>query len=98
MLREAAALESYDHARIPKLIESNAILHTDRAAQLYLVTEFIRGDTLAKHHRKPFALDDAMEIAEQLADAVEYLQSNDAVHRDIKPDNVILRDGKSMPS
>ena len=94
MFREAAALESYDHPRIPRLIESNAQLHADRKASLYLVTDLIPGRTLGDFHRKPFAFADAIDITDQIADAVGYLQENEAVHRDIKPDNIILRDGK----
>lgn len=91
LFREAAALESYAHLRIPRLVESNAHLHGDRTAQLYLVTDFIPGETLAKRHRKPFAFGDAIDLTDQLAETVAYLQTNDAVHRDIKPDNIILR-------
>lgn len=94
MFREAAALESYDHSRIPRLIESNAQLHADRKASLYLVTDLIPGKTLSAFHRKPFLFADAVDITDQIADVVGYLQENEAVHRDIKPDNIILRDGK----
>ena len=94
MFREAAALESYAHHRIPHFVESNAQLHGDSSAKLYLVTEFIPGEMLSTRHRKPFAFNDAIELTDQLADTVAYLQSNDAVHRDIKPDNIILRQGE----
>lgn len=94
LFREAAALESYAHPRIPRLVESNAHLHGDRTAHLYLVTEFISGETLANRHRKPLVFDDAIDLTDQLAETVAYLQTNDAVHRDIKPDNVILRHGE----
>jgi eukaryotic-like serine/threonine-protein kinase len=94
MFREAAALESYAHPRIPRLVESNAQLYGDCAAKLYLVTEFIRGETLAKRRRRPFAFNDAIDLTDQLAETVAYLQTNDAIHRDIKPDNIILRHGE----
>ena len=97
MFREAAALESYAHPRIPRLVESNAQRHADRAAKLYLVTDFIPGETLANRHREPFNFNDAIELTDQLAEIVAYLQTNDAVHRDIKPDNIILRKGEVDP-
>ncbi|MEO9460756.1 MAG: protein kinase [Lentilitoribacter sp.] len=94
MFREAVALETYDHPRIPQLIESNSQLHDDQKANLYLVTELITGNTLEKSHRQPFSFKDAVDITDQIAETVGYLQVNDAVHRDIKPANIILRDGK----
>lgn len=73
MFREAVTLETYDHPRIPRLIESNAQLHADRQVSLYLVTDLIPGSVLGAFHKKPFSFVDAVSITEQLAETVAYL-------------------------
>lgn len=95
MFREAAALSTYQHTRIPQLIESNAQKHMDNSFKLYLVTDFIEGINLSRLMNNPLSLLDAGRITDELADAVEYLQIHSAVHRDIKPENVILRGNKN---
>jgi eukaryotic-like serine/threonine-protein kinase len=93
MFREASALDTYDHPRIPQLIESNAHRHGDAAYRLYLVTEFVPGQPLSDRYGKPFPFMEAVVLTDQLADAVSNLWRHEAVHRDIKPENVMLRDG-----
>lgn len=93
MYREAVGLETYDHPRIPKLVESNARSYETKAAKLYVVMEYVSGKTLLSRCNEPLLLADAVAVTDQLADTVEYLHANGAVHRDIKPENVILRNG-----
>jgi len=95
MFREAAALATYSHPRIPRLVESNAQLYADSSAQLYLVTDLVLGKDLSSRAEKPFSFEDALQIVDQLADVVEYCHERGGIHRDIKPDNVILRDGNA---
>ena len=94
MFREAAALASYSHPRIPRFVESNAHTHDKSDHRLYLVTEFVEGPTLASTEGSPYPFDRAIKIAIQASEIVEYLQSNQAGHRDIKPDNIIMREGE----
>lgn len=59
----------------------------------YLVTEWVEGknlEDLAKH--APIAADDVARIGAAVADALHSLHQQDAVHLDLKPENVILRD------
>ena len=97
MFREAAALATFNHASIPALVESNAHRFADHRFELYLVTEYVAGPTLAKFITSPLAMDRAIQITDKLAAAVQYLQDQNAVHRDIKPDNIIMRDGTDDP-
>lgn len=90
---EAVAYSQLQHLRLPRFIESNAHLAADRSTQLYIVTELISGVSLADKINRdgPLAFDDAVALVLALCDVVEYLHAEGYVHRDIKPQNIILR-------
>lgn len=60
---------------------------------LYLVTEFVEGQDLARilRDRGPLPPAVACEIARQIATGLAFAHTNGIVHRDIKPQNVILQ-------
>lgn len=62
----------------------------DRQTRLYGVQPFYEGETLEARFAHPVALSDALDIAIKLTRAVAALHKLDIVHRDIKPDNVML--------
>ena len=82
--REAKVLASLNHpniAAIYGLEESGPI----RA----LVMELVEGPTLAERIRGgAIPLDEALPIARQVADAVEYAHDKNVIHRDLKPANI----------
>jgi Tol biopolymer transport system component len=82
--REAKLLASLNHpniAAIYGLEESGPI----RA----LVMELVEGPTLAERIRGgAIPLDEALPIARQVADAVEYAHDKNVIHRDLKPANI----------
>jgi eukaryotic-like serine/threonine-protein kinase len=60
---------------------------------LYIVSEFLRGDTLAElieHQGGPLPLPRALRIIDQILSAVYEAHEAQLVHRDMKPDNVII--------
>ncbi len=57
----------------------------------YIVLEYIDGETLTKRLRKKLKFNTALEIATQIASALDAAHSGGIVHRDIKPDNVMVR-------
>jgi eukaryotic-like serine/threonine-protein kinase len=85
--REAQVLASLNHpniATIYGLEESNG----KRA----LVMELVEGPTLAgRIARGPIPLDEALPIAKQIADGLEYAHERGIIHRDLKPANVKVR-------
>jgi Tol biopolymer transport system component len=78
--REAQLLASLNHPNI-------ATVHgvEDRA----IVLELVEGPTLAERIAQgPIPLDEALPIAKQIAEALEYAHERGIIHRDLKPANV----------
>jgi len=84
--REAKVLASLNHTNIAHLYgieESNGT----RA----LVMEMVAGQDLAKRiHQGPIAVEEALPIAKQIAEGLEYAHDRGIIHRDLKPANVKL--------
>lgn len=85
--REAKVLASLNHPNIASIYgleESNGV----RA----LVMELVEGRTLAERIKQgPIALDEALPIAKQIAEGLEYAHNRGIIHRDLKPSNIKLR-------
>jgi len=63
-----------------------------RKGRLYLVTERLSGCTLAHliHQHRPLPEADALRIASLVGEGLQYMHEHNFIHRDIKPDNVML--------
>jgi serine/threonine-protein kinase len=85
--QEGKAASGLNH---PNIITVHEI---DRSGSTsFIVTEFIEGSTLRDRLRAgPMPIDEALNVAVQIAGALAAAHANGIVHRDIKPENVILR-------
>src|SRR4029453_4483815 len=65
---------------------------------LYYVMPFIDGETLrAKLNRETqLGIDEGMKIAIDVADALDYAPPRGGVHHDIKPENILLHEGRPV--
>jgi eukaryotic-like serine/threonine-protein kinase len=82
--REAKVLASLNHPNI-------ATIHglEDSGATHALVMELVEGPTLADRIKSgPIPIDEALRIAKQITEALEYAHERGIVHRDLKPANV----------
>lgn len=86
-VREAEILFRLDHPNIVRV--RNIRMDSDPP---YLEMDFVVGTSLEEHLRESGAvpLRQAMELMEQLADALTYLHQQNVRHRDIKPSNLLL--------
>jgi serine/threonine protein kinase, bacterial len=95
--REAAILETLGGGtdQIP-----NLFAYFEASEQFYLVQEWVEGDTLtAKVQQQGLFSESAVqELLLNLLPVLEYVHGKYIVHRDIKPDNIIIRhrDGKPV--
>jgi Tol biopolymer transport system component len=84
--REARLLASLSHPNIAGIHGLEEV-----AGARYLVLEFIEGETLAARlSRGALPLDEAIEVAKQIAAGVEVAHESGVVHRDLKPGNLML--------
>ena len=85
-MREAKAASALNHPNIITVYE------VDETPTAFIATEFIEGQSLRQRLRAgAIPLPEALDIAVQLAGAIAVAHDAGIIHRDIKPDNVMLR-------
>src|SRR5882762_10126194 len=86
--REAKVLASLNHPNIASIY----VLDDSSNLQV-LVLELVEGPTLADRIKQgAIPVEDALRIAKQIAEALEYAHEHGVVHRDLKPANIKLID------
>lgn len=82
----------YSCRNLPEILEA-----AEQDGQVMVLEEFIQGDTLDSLLRTPrLSPDQTREIMIQLCQALRVLHSIGAVHRDVKPENIILREREAV--
>lgn len=93
---ERFARESRVVARLqhPNIVRIHEVIHHD--GQYALVCEYIDGETLAERMRRErMPVDAVVSLLIRIADALAYAHTKGVVHRDIKPQNILVdRDGR----
>lgn len=89
--REAQAVAALNHPNIAAIYGLEEYVSTR-----FLVLELVEGETLAERiHRGPIPINESLNIAKQISEALEAAHEKGVVHRDLKPANVkITPEGK----
>jgi eukaryotic-like serine/threonine-protein kinase len=68
------------------------------AGRLVVVTPFLDGETLRSRLTRELQLEvaDAVRITREIADALRYAHDNDVLHKDVKPENILLTPSRAM--
>jgi tRNA A-37 threonylcarbamoyl transferase component Bud32 len=86
-IREARAVNQVDHDNV---IDVFAFGRLDDG-RLYLVMDLVEGKSLRAHLIDgPLPIDRALDILDTVADALDAAHAKGVVHRDLKPDNIVL--------
>ena len=88
-LREAKASAALDHPYICQVHEVDEIDGRD-----FIALEYVQGVTLEDKLRGgPLPLEEALQTAAKIAEAIEAAHQQEIVHRDLKPSNIMITSG-----
>ena len=92
-LREIKTIATLQHPHILGLIDSGEVNGT-----AYYVMPFVEGESLRDRLRreKQLAIHEAVRLAAEVAAALDYAHRHGVVHRDVKPENILLHDGSAL--
>ena len=86
LIREARAAATLDHPNICGIYEVG-----ESDGRSFIVMQYIEGETLAvRIKRRPLGLAESLDVARQIVDALAEAHDHGIVHRDIKPQNIML--------
>ena len=92
-LREIEVAASLSHPHILPLFDSGEV-----GGLLYYAMPYVDGESLRDRLRRETQLpvDDVLQIAREVADALAYAHGQGVIHRDIKPENILLSGGHAL--
>ncbi|MBH8554739.1 serine/threonine protein kinase [Nostocaceae cyanobacterium CENA357] len=100
--REANVLKKLQHPQIPRFHTSLQVKLGNKDFFL-LVQDYVDGDDYSQlleqrqSHGKTFSEEEVTTLLRQILPVLSYIHSLDVVHRDISPDNLILRSSDHLP-
>ncbi|MEP6818896.1 MAG: protein kinase [bacterium] len=86
LMREAQAAAKLDHPNICAIYDVNEV-----ESLTFIVMQYVEGETLAERMKdKRLPLSTALDVARQAAEALAEAHAHGLVHRDIKPQNIMM--------
>ena len=92
-IREIEIVASLTHPHILPLYDSG-----EASGVLYYVMPFVDGESLRDrlNRERQLPIDEAVRIAREVSDALSYAHQCGVVHRDMKPENILLQSGHAV--
>lgn len=92
-LVEIKTTAKLQHPNVLPLFDSG-----EAGPHVFYVMPFVEGETVGDRikRERQLPVDEAIEIARIVAEALDYAHRHGVIHRDIKPSNILLQDGKPV--
>jgi Tol biopolymer transport system component len=92
-LKEIEVTANLQHPHILPLFDSG-----QADSFLFYVMPFVEGESLRDRltREKQLPIQDAVRIATEVAGALDYAHRHGVIHRDVKPENILLHDGRAL--
>jgi tRNA A-37 threonylcarbamoyl transferase component Bud32 len=87
LITEARVVNDIRH---PNIIDISDFVEQDEPRRVALVMEYVEGPSLKSFRGRPLTYPQALALCIQLVDAVQAAHSRGVIHRDLKPDNLLL--------
>ncbi|NJM71773.1 MAG: serine/threonine protein kinase [Scytonema sp. RU_4_4] len=100
--REASVLKKLQHPQIPRLHTSLQVTMGNKDF-FFLVQDYVDGDNYwdflenRKTQGQTFSEEEVVKLLQMMLPVLSYIHSCNVVHRDISPDNIILRHSDHLP-
>ncbi len=92
--REIKVAARLQHPHILTVLDSGALAD----GRLWYTMPYVEGESLRERLRREGALplDEALRIAREVADGLHYAHGHGVIHRDVKPENILLAAGHAL--
>jgi len=92
-LREIEIVAKLNHPHILALYDSG-----EADGFLFYVMPYVKGESLRQrlHREKLLPIEEAIGVTRHAASALDHAHAHDVIHRDVKPENILLYEGEAM--
>jgi len=91
LLKEAQRASALNHPNIGSMYDV-----VEHAGELWLVMEFVEGETLRDRLQRPISTEEFFSIATQCCEGLQAAHEKGIIHGDIKPENIMLAPGNRV--
>jgi serine/threonine-protein kinase len=91
LLKEAQRVSALNHPNIGAMYDV-----VEHAGELWLVMEYVEGETLRHRLKHPISTDEFFAIATQCCEGLQAAHEKGIIHGDIKPENIMIASGNRV--